>query len=60
MAPMKYFKFFSILSSGMADSFQISKWKFSFQISKLKILIFAFPSGGITLLFKFQEQNFSF
>jgi murein L,D-transpeptidase YafK len=31
------FQFFSLLSSGMTDSFQISKWKFSFQISEMKI-----------------------
>jgi hypothetical protein len=43
------------------------KWKFSFQISKMKIFnflwhisIFSFPSRGMTNFFKFQNRFFQF
>jgi hypothetical protein len=52
------FYFFSFLSSGMAGSFQISRCKISFQISKMKIQKISFSCGGMTnFLFKFQNKK---
>jgi hypothetical protein len=41
--------------------FQISKWKYSFRISKIKKTFFSFPWGGMAHLFsKFKNKSFHF
>jgi hypothetical protein len=47
---------FSFLSSGMAESFQISK-KFISNFKNKNISIFSFPYGGMAIFFKFQKQK---